>query len=126
MPELDHTFGDDLTLSGDGSVATTSGAAMITQRLLRRLCTNPGAYLWDLEYGAGLPAMVGSPVETTVVEGVILAQIAMEDGVADDPAPEVSTRYDASGGFLYATVTYWATSGGNPITLQVPEGTTNG
>lgn len=124
MPDLDHTFGGDLVLD-NGTLAIADVPDMVTQRVLRRLCTNPGAYLWDLEYGGGLPGMVGSPVEAANVSAIIMNQMAMEDGVADTPAPQITVTQDGSG-FLYATIIYWATSGGDPITLQVPETLTDG
>lgn len=124
MPDLDHTFGGDLVLSG-GTLGVSTSSDLTTQRLLRRLCTNPGAYLWDLEYGAGLPAMVGSPVSAEDVRAVIAAQMLLEAGVADTPSPQIAVTQNDNG-FLYATVLYWATSGGDPITLQVPEPATDG
>lgn len=125
MPDLDHTFGEDLVL-GDGTAAMATGSALTTQRLLRRLCTNPGAYLWDLSYGAGLPGKVGSPVLVSDITAIIATQMAMEDGVASTPAAQITVTSDPAGGFLYATIVYWATSGGDPITLQVPENTVDG
>src|SRR5260370_37518584 len=47
-----------------GSLTPSSATVEGEQRVLRRLLTSPGSYIWHLEYGAGLPAYVGQPVQT--------------------------------------------------------------
>ena len=72
------------------------------QRVLRRLLTNPalvddsgttqasGECLFHPEYGAGLPRLVGTPVNVPATVSVINSQMAQEQAVASLPAPEVS------------------------------------
>ena len=53
--DFDQLWGDDLTLTATGQVALVDGTPKGEQRVLRRLLTNPGDYIWHPEYGAGLP-----------------------------------------------------------------------
>jgi prepilin-type processing-associated H-X9-DG protein len=70
------------------SCATVEGE----QRVLRRLLTSPGSYIWHLEYGAGLPQYVGRPGVPSAVNALIVGQMFLEDTVARDPLPTVRTR----------------------------------
>ena len=65
---------------------TTEG---VTQRLLRRLLTNPGDYLWQPDYGAGLPARVGTVLDSDEITGLIREQMFLEPAVSQSPEPEV-------------------------------------
>jgi hypothetical protein len=68
-----------------------SGGTLTQQRVIRRLLTNPGDYLWGLTYGAGLGQMVGQPVNTDAIEAIVRSQIFQESSVAAVPAPQVTT-----------------------------------
>ena len=57
------------------------GAALTQQRVLRRLLTNPGDYIWQLGYGAGLGQFVGRPGVPAAIAGVAGAQILLEAAV---------------------------------------------
>ena len=59
MADIQHTFGNDLTLSATGDIAIVDGTQRGQERVLRRLLTNPGDYIWLLNYGAILRRMVG-------------------------------------------------------------------
>ena len=61
MPDLAHEFGADLQAGPTGDLALADGAALGRQRVLRRLLTNPGDYIWHPTYGAGLARFVGHP-----------------------------------------------------------------
>ena len=88
-----------------GSITPSTATVEGEQRVLRRLLTNPGSYLWHLEYGAGLPQYVGQPAQNRPVtpgespdqlpnqiSALILSQMLLEDTVARDPLPKVRTR----------------------------------
>ena len=49
--------------------------------------TNPGDYIWNPDYGAGLAQFVGRPVGMASVEAVIRTQMALEAAVAAIPEP---------------------------------------
>ena len=61
MPDISHQFSADLSLSPTGDLATITAPQLTQQRVLRRLLTNPGDYIWHPSYGAGLAAFVGQP-----------------------------------------------------------------
>ena len=47
MPDLAHQFGADLVAGATGDLAVVDGPALGRQRVLRRLLTNPGDYIWQ-------------------------------------------------------------------------------
>ena len=89
--------------TGDLAVADTQ---MLTQqRVLRRLLTNPGDYIWQLNYGAGLGQFVGRPGAPTLISGVIRTQMQLEPQIMQSPAPSVSASV-ADDGIVMASVSY--------------------
>ena len=99
MPDLFHQFGNDLTVSASGDLATVDGTPLGEQRVLRRILTNQGAYIWELTYGAGLPAKIGSTIQSDALTGLILTQMYLEDIVARTPLPTVLVTKTAPGIF---------------------------
>ncbi|AQS87903.1 phage tail protein [Neoasaia chiangmaiensis NBRC 101099] len=95
MNAIAHVMGADLTLGAAGGLAVVSGAEAVRQRLLRRLCTNAGDYIWQMDYGAGLPSMVGDPAVVAMIRGVVVAQMALEDGVDRTRPVDVTVVPDA-------------------------------
>ncbi len=65
--------------------------------MLRRLLTNPGDYIWHPEYGAGLPARIGTVLDTDEITGLIRTQMLLEEGVAQDPEPQITLTPIANG-----------------------------
>lgn len=90
--DLSHYWGGDLSTSPTGDLAGASGTLRGQQRVLRRLLTNPGDCLAHPDYGAGLPAWVGLPLDVAKVKALIRSQILLEDAVARTPAPEITVR----------------------------------
>lgn len=105
MPDLWHQFGDDLLATPSGDLATVDGMQLGRQRVLRRLLTNPGDYLWQLDYGAGLARFVGEPVDTARLRAVIRTQIFREAAVARSPEPVIDVQ-PAPAGAVYVGITY--------------------
>jgi len=75
MNDLYQFFGSDLNLSATGDLLGVSSATRTQQRILRRLLTNPGEYLWHPDYGAGLPQFVGSVIDVAKVRAIVRGQI---------------------------------------------------
>lgn len=98
MADLSHIYGGDLSIAAGGDLATVDAAALGQQRVLRRLLTNPGDYLWNPGYGAGLGRFVGRPVNVARIRSVIRSQIFQEQAVARTPEPgiDVSARPDGA------------------------------
>lgn len=97
MSAISHVMGEDLTLVAGQGLAVVEGAEAVRQNLLRRLCTNVGDYIWQLDYGAGLPAMVGDPAVVTTIKSVIMAQMALESGVDQTQPVDVSVLLGSNG-----------------------------
>jgi phage baseplate assembly protein W len=97
MPDLSHEFGADLLAGPTGDLAVAAGAGLGRQRVLRRLLTNPGDYIWQPEYGAGLGRFVGSPAAPERIRAVVRSQIFREPAVARSPEPVVEVRADQLG-----------------------------
>jgi phage baseplate assembly protein W len=97
MPDLSHEFGADLEAGPTGDLAVAQGAAQGRQRVLRRLLTNPGDYIWQPEYGAGLGRFVGSPAAPERIRAVVRSQIFLEPAVARSPEPVVEVQADGQG-----------------------------
>jgi hypothetical protein len=97
MSDLQHQFGSDLSVGPTGDLATVSGSALGQQRVLRRLLTNTGAYIWQLGYGAGLAQFVGQPADAMRIRAVIRSQIFKERAVARTPEPTIDVVSDGAG-----------------------------
>lgn len=82
-------FGSDLALGATGDLLIADGQEAARQRILRRLLTNPGDYPWQPDYGAGLPAWIGRPMDEPELSGLIRAQMYAEGGVSHDPEPAI-------------------------------------
>src|SRR5580698_10553456 len=100
MPDIAHVFGGDLAVSSSGDLWTASSLTLSQQRVLRRLMTNPGDYIWHPDYGAGLPSMIGQPINATSVQAIITAQMYLERSVVRNPAPVVNVTPFANGMFV--------------------------
>ena len=105
MSSLSHTVGGDLDLSGSGNLTLVSDAEETRQKILRRLCTNPGGYIWHPDYGAGLPAMVGMTMDAGTLQGIVQEQMADESGV-DQTQPITVTVTNTPAGFYRCDITY--------------------
>ncbi len=97
MPDLSHFYGSDLTVGPGGDLATASGTQLGQQRVLRRLLTNPGDYLWNPSYGAGLAQFVGQPANAARIRSVIRSQIFQESVVSRTPEPAIDVQADDTG-----------------------------
>jgi hypothetical protein len=90
MNDLNHYVGSDLSASITGDLQQIDGATKGQQRVLRRLLTNPGEYLFHLDYGAGLGQMIGTVTDVAKITALIRGQILLEDAVAKVPPPQIS------------------------------------
>ena len=117
--DLYHYFGGDLSLSANGDLLLASGDTLVEQRIIRRLLTNAGDYIWALAYGAGLGSMVGAPANATAIEAVIRSQIFQESSVAQQPAPQITTQVNTDGSVL-CTIAYADATTGQTNTLSFP------
>lgn len=105
MPDLQLTWAGDLSISSTGDLAIIDDPVLGTERVLRRLMTNTGDYIWNPNYGAGLAQFVGRPVDAASLESLIRAQMKLESAVSQILEPVISISPDVAGG-LYLQVRY--------------------
>ena len=121
MADLAHVMGEDLQLGASGDLAVVDGDGETQQRVLHRLLTGPSTYIWQLSYGAGLPALVGSVASQQRIGAIIRAQIAYEASVSATPEPRV-TLSAGSLGVVTAVIAYTDAGSGNNQILTLPIG----
>lgn len=97
MNDLSQYFGGDIGQSATGDLQTIDGTTKGQQRVLRRLLTNPGDYIFHPDYGAGLPRMVGELADIEKVRALIRGQMLLEDSVARTPEPLIDVQAIAGG-----------------------------
>ena len=110
LTELAHWWGSDLQLSptGDLAVVGVGSSGQVTksnQRVLRRLMTNAGQYLFSPDYGAGVPRQVGQDIEIAKVRALISGQMQLEQSVEQSPPPVVVVAPMSNGLDVSATYT---------------------
>lgn len=102
-----HYFGGDLVINSRGDILMADGLTLSQQRILRRLLTNAGDYIWHPEYGAGLPSYIGLPLTQALfkeISGLITAHMYLESSVAQDPPPVI--KLSANQNSLYCSIEY--------------------
>jgi phage baseplate assembly protein W len=97
MPDASLLWDTDFSAGPTGDLATVSGTDLGQQRVLRRLLTNPGDYIWQPSYGAGLGQLVGQPIDVLSITSLIRSQIFQESCVTRTPEPVVDVSSDGSG-----------------------------
>ncbi len=105
MQDVYHVWGGDLATGPSGDLVIAFGSDLGQQRVLRRLLTNPGDYIWQPDYGAGLGAYVGVSVHADEIAATIRSQMFQEASVARSPEP-VITIQASDGGAVYVHIQY--------------------
>ncbi len=117
MPDLSHEFGADLAAGPTGDLALAEGAALGRQRVLRRLLTNPGDYIWQPDYGAGLGRFVGQPAAPERIRAVVRSQIFRERSVARSPEPVVEVQA-GDDGRVFVAIRYADADSGETLSIS--------
>lgn len=115
MADLFCWWTQDLTILPNGDLLSVDGTIEGEQRVMRRLLTNPGSYIWHPEYGAGLPKYVGQTVQDDAIAALILAQMLIEDAVSQNPLPVVNVTPISNG--LSADIKYNDNNTGKLVSL---------
>jgi phage baseplate assembly protein W len=97
MADASLLFGGDFLISPTGDLAIADESVLVRERLLRRLLTNPGDYIWQPDYGAGLGRFVGQPASAARIRAVVRGQIFREAAVARSPEPEIAVQAGPDG-----------------------------
>jgi phage baseplate assembly protein W len=116
MPDAYHVITGDLEWSSNGDLQTVSSVQESQQRILRRLLTNPGDYIWQPSYGAGLPAQIGQVTDEVAVESLITTQMYLEASVVQNPRPQVD--FTTFFGGITANIRYIESDSNQPTTLS--------
>jgi phage baseplate assembly protein W len=119
--DISHNMGSDISVTPSGDIATVTELSRSQQRVLRRLLTNPGDYIWHQNYGAGLPRFIGQPVSVGNITAVIRAQMKMEASVLQNPAPVINVTTDGNSSF-FVSIQYTESDTGQPSVLNFPIG----
>ena len=90
LSDLYQWYGGDVSSSATGDLQTVTGGVRSQQRIIRRLCTNPGDYIFHPEYGGGLPRKIGSNASTSEIKAIVQSQLKLEDSILQLPAPIVT------------------------------------
>ena len=118
--DLYHYFGKDLTASNSGDLLTVSATVRGQQRVLRRLLTNPGDYIFQPGYGAGLAQLIGRDADLAAIRALVRGQLRLEPSVAASPEPRgaVDAIADAAGGGFAIAIRYVDAASGEPVILS--------
>jgi phage baseplate assembly protein W len=108
VADASHQWGSDLVIGSTGDIGMAAAPLLGQQRVLRRLLTNPGDYIWQLDYGAGLARFIGQPINPSQIRAVIRSQIFKEAAVARQPEPLIDVQGAPSGasGTVYVYIRY--------------------
>jgi phage baseplate assembly protein W len=108
LNDIFHVWESDLATNAKGDLAIVTGSILGQQRVLRRLLTNPGDYIWHIDYGAGLAGFVGGPTNEAQIKATIRSQIFQESAVARTPEPIIDVRTLPAGAFstIYVDIRY--------------------
>jgi phage baseplate assembly protein W len=116
LHDLDQTVGSDLSASSTGDLLIAKRIQRSQQRLLRRLLTNPGDYLFHPDYGAGLPRYVGQTIDIARIRALIRAQVRLETAIAQHPAPQISVKPLMNG--IAVAIHYADAASSEPVSLS--------
>lgn len=116
MNDIFHNIGVDVLSSVTGDLQPVDGTVRGQQRVLRRLLTNPGDYIWHTDYGGGLGQRVGDVSDIPAITSLIRAQLQLEEGVAQTPEPQIAVA--AIQGGISVSIRYTDTDSKTPQTLS--------
>lgn len=125
LNDLYHYWGTDLTASSTGDLLTVNGTVRGQQRVLRRLLTNPatdtapGDYIFEPDYGAGLPQFIGQPFDRQKIIARIRGQMLLEDAVASAPPPVIDVAQISTDNTAFSvSITYQDAATNTQVTLS--------
>lgn len=124
MNDIFHVWASDLVVDATGDLAVVSGPSLGQQRVLRRLLTNPGGYIWHTNYGAGLASFVGGPANESQIKAAIRSQIFHEASVARTPEPTINIQISPAGALstIYVNIRYADSTSGETQVLTFSVG----
>ena len=116
LNDLNQYVGGDIGASATDDLLPVVSTTRGQQRILRRLLTNPGDYIFHPEYGAGLPRYVGEVADIAKIRALIRGQVLLEDSVAKSPEPEIVVKAITNG--LAVAIRYVDSDTRQPVSLS--------
>jgi hypothetical protein len=104
MIALVCNWGGDIAIGPSGDIAVAPVESELQQRIIRRLLTNAGDYIWHNNYGAGLGTYVGEPYSPTIIEYIVSVQLQQEPLIVTLPPPSVLVSQSSEGAFSTSSV----------------------
>jgi len=120
--DISQNFGDDFSFSARNDLLTVADVDKSKQRILRRLLTNPGDYIWHPQYGAGLQQFIGQSLSSDrfdEIRSLITSQMFLEESVAKAPAPVILLQTIQGGLFVQINYTHASTQNQVMLTFDV-------
>lgn len=120
MSEIYHRFGQALQLDANGGLLMVAGTEQGREKIVRRLLTNTGDLLGNINYGAGVNQYIGSTIDPLQIQASIKSQMKAETIVQQSPAPRVGLTEDLATGLVMATITYVDNTTLEQSTARIP------
>lgn len=123
---ISHWYGYDINLTPAQTIAIASGLDNVSQRILRRILTAKGSYIWHLDYGIGAGKYVGpalSPALLAKIKADFRGQILSDAEVGKNPPPSIV--FDTSNPNLVGVTiqyTYAPTGQLQTLSFNLPNG----
>lgn len=120
LNDLSQYMGADLSASATGDLQSCTNSLRSQQRVLRRLLTNPGDYIFQLDYGAGLSKYIGQTTNIPEITALIRGQLFLEDSVGQLPEPIINVTPINGGitGGISVEILYSDAATGQPVNLN--------
>ena len=120
--DIGHQWGGDLEVGPTGNLGVVTPITSLPQRILRRLLTNPNDYIWNLDYGAGLPRFIGQPTDQAQIEAMVLSQLRQEASISrvDTPVVNLIRNNQDPVGTFSLHILYQDVSSDMPQSLTIP------
>lgn len=106
--DINHYWGQDLSLSASGDLLAVDGVTETNQRILRGLMTAAPEYVFHPSYGAGIGKHVGDALTTqdySRIQADIRQIVLADQNVAQSPAPSFAFQSSPTG-YLAVSITY--------------------
>lgn len=118
--QIQQFFGNDLSLTAQGTLAQSDSDEYAKESIIRRLLTNPGTYFWQPEYGAGVGRFIGENLSTAnfdEIKNLIISQMLLEETVSKSQPPQVSLKA-LIGDFLQCDIIYYSAITNHQISIS--------
>lgn len=117
-----HIIGNDIQLDSTNDLQLVFDTNETNQRIMRRLFTNKGGYIWNSKWGASIPWKIGEPFSQEVYQDIIKevkAAVLEDDDVAKDPPPVIQIETVFNGIICYIRYYNLASNEHDTVSLRM-------